>query len=89
MVEVVASPTPGPCEAAFAALVNAGAEERDELVTATLQECSLEAWHLQNQTLRPELPVVRVSDPAEQLAKLCVDERWATTAVCQEASRQR
>lgn len=88
MVEVVVSSTPGPCEAAFAALADAGPDERDALVTATLQDCSLDAWHLQDRTLLPQLPVERVADPAEQLTELCADERRTRTAVCREAGEQ-
>jgi hypothetical protein len=85
MVDVVASPTPGPCEAAFAALIDASSDEREQLVTATLDECSLEAWHQQNERLMPTLPGGRAADPSEQLAMLCVDQRWSSTSVCEEA----
>ncbi|MDF9877004.1 hypothetical protein [Cellulosimicrobium cellulans] len=88
MVETDPSPTPGECAAAFESLVGATVADRDALVTATLDECSLEAWHQQNATLQPDLPVERVSDPQEQLAKLCADERWESTRVCEEAAAQ-
>lgn len=88
MVETVKSPTPGKCEAAFAALVDATDADRDARVTATLDDCSLEGWHQQNATLQPGLPVEHVSDPQEQLAKLCADERWESTKVCKEAAAQ-
>lgn len=88
MVETVESPTPGKCEAAFAELVDATDADRDDLVRATLDDCFLESWHQQNATLQPDLPVERVSDPQEQLAKLCADERWESTKVCKEAAAQ-
>ena len=86
MVETVPSPTPGRCEAAFADLDGATATDRDALIAATLEACSLDAWHLRNAMGQPDLPVERSADPQEQLATLCADERWASTTVCAQAA---
>ena len=88
MVETVPSPTPGRCEAAFGDLADATAPSRDALVTPTLDECSLEAWHQQNAATQPDLPVERVADPQDQLAALCTDVRWESTHVCEDTAGQ-